>query len=84
MAEATVVEYVECHVPNMEVVVLDVTDGETYDSRKFGTIKAAVATANDDVDGELNVTYSGRTATLNGASFSDTQVTLVLYGQLGN
>lgn len=70
--------------PGVEVVVLTVSDGETYTSQKFNTILGAVACANQDSDAEINVTYSGAVATVNWASVSDGVATLVLYGNLGN
>lgn len=84
MADATVTEYVEVHFPGMEVVRLTASDGETYSSRKFNTIKGAVATGNTDSDAALNVTFSGRVATINWASVTDGVMTLVLFGQTGN
>ena len=82
MAAATIVEQVNNwnHTPGMEVVTLTLSDGETYVSKKFKTILAAIATANADDDAELNVTFSGQTATLNWASVTDKAVTLVLWG----
>lgn len=80
MAAATITRDLEIHDPCSEVVVLTVSDGETYVSRKFATITAAQATGNEDVDAYLNVTYSGATATINYASQTDKLVTLTLYG----
>ncbi len=80
MAAATVTRTIPTYSTNMEVVVLTVSDGETYTSKKFGTITAAIATANEDDDAELNVTYSGAVATLNFASVTDKLVTLMLWG----
>jgi len=59
--------YEYAHAPYMEVVSLTVSDGETYVSTKFKTILGALATANADDDAELNVTFSGQTATINWA-----------------
>lgn len=84
MAEADVIKRIDNHIPGMEVVTLTVSDGETYSSRKFGTILAATGCANADDDAELNVTFSGRVATINWASVTDKAMTLVLYGNLGN
>ena len=83
MAAATIVDRVNewFHMPGMEVVTLTVSDGETFTSAKFATIRAAVATANADDDAELNVTFSGAVATLNWASVTDKKVTLVLWGE---
>lgn len=81
MAAATVTRYLDINDPTMEVVVLEVSDGETYVSKKFGTILGAIATANSDSDAELNVTYSGATATINFASVTDGSACLVLFGK---
>ena len=82
MAAATIIDQVNewFHMPGMEVVTLTLSDGETYTSKKFKTILAAVATGNADDDAELNVTFSGQVATLNWASVTDKAVTLVLWG----
>lgn len=84
MTAATVTKRFETQSPGIEVVQLTLTDGETYVSRKFGTILAAVVSGNEDNDAHINVTFSGQTATVNYASMSDELVTLVLYGNLGN
>lgn len=90
MAAATVVERLELHQPHIEVVRLTVSDGETYTSRKFANIKAAVAGLNVATAGltdeQVSVTWSGDTATIElvGTDTSDLAVTLVLYGNLGN
>lgn len=84
MADATVTELVQIPNPNMEIVNLVVSDGETYTSRKFANIKGAVATSNDDSDAALNVEFSGNVATVNWASVTDGNLTLVLFGKLGN
>ena len=73
--------YEWAHAPYMEVVTLTVSDGETYVSTKFKTILAAVATSNEDDDAEINVTFSGQTATINWASVTDKAMTLILFGQ---
>ena len=85
MVEATIVQQVNeyAHSPDTEVVTLTLSDGETYTSKKFSTILAALATANADDDAELNVTFSGAVATLNWASVTDKAVTLVLWGIQG-
>ena len=84
MTAATVTKRLDIHSPGIEVVQLTLTDGETYSSQKFGTILAAVASGNEDNDAHINVTFSGRTATVNYAAQTDEKVTLVLYGNLGN
>jgi len=83
MAAATIIDQVNewAHSTYMEVVTLTLSDGETYTSRKFATIRAAIATANADDDAALNVTFTGAVATLNWASVTDKKVTLVLWGE---
>lgn len=82
MAEATVTEYFRIQNPQMEVVKLTASDGETFTSRKFSTISAATVSANSDVDAHLNVTFTSGTATINWASQTDKVCTLVLYGNM--
>jgi len=81
MTAADVATDLEIHDPTCEVVVLTVSDGETYTSRKFATITAALVCANTDSDAEINVTFSGAVATINWASVTDGTATLVLYGR---
>jgi len=82
MAAATIIDRVNewFHMPGMEGVTLTVSDGETFVS-KFGSIKAAAATANANDDGAVNVTFSGATATINFAGATDVKVTLMLWGE---
>ncbi len=80
-ATVTTKVYNWCHNPNMEVVVLTASDGETYVSTKFKTILGAIASGNEDQDAHINVTYSGSTATVNYAGMTDKLVTLVLFGR---
>ena len=84
MAAATILDQVDFHQPGMEVVTLTVSDGETYTSKKFGTIRAAFATGNTDSDAALNVTFTGAVATVNWAAVTDKPLTLVLIGNPGN
>lgn len=81
MTAATITRNLEINDPTCEVVVLTVSDGETYVSKKFSEIYGAQATGNEDVDAHINVTFSGATATINYASASDKLVTLTLYGK---
>ena len=83
MAAATIIDQVNewFHMPGMEVVTLTVSDGETYTSKKFATIRSAHVTANADDDAALNVTFTGQVATINWASVTDKKVTLTLKGE---
>ena len=86
MTAATVTKRIEVHNPNMEVVQLTVTDGETYTSQKFQRLYAAIATGNEDNDAHLNAVTTGTTGvvTINYASQTDQKITLVCFGNLGN
>ena len=83
MAEATIIDQVNewAHTPDEETVTLTVSDGETYKSRKFATIRSAEATGNEDIDAHLNVTFTGATATINYAGQTDKKITLTLKGE---
>ena len=82
MTAATITREVQTADPACEVVVLTVSNGETYVSQKFGTIVAAAVCGNEDVDAHINVTYSGQTATIQYAGQTDKLVTLQLWGHL--
>lgn len=80
MAEATVLALIKTPNPYEEVVQLEVSNGETYDSQKFAVIKGAIICGNENVDAHINVTFSTITATIQYAGQTDKDVTLVLYG----
>ncbi len=81
-ADITTKAYNWDHNPGQETVVLEVSDGETYTSRKFKKIHAAHVTGNTDVDtAGLNVTFTGQVATINWNGVSDNAVTLTLWGK---
>jgi len=80
MAAATVTRVIENAKSVSETVVLTLTDGETYLSRKFTNIRAASVKGNANNDAHINVTYSGITATVNYAGMTDQLVTLTLWG----
>ena len=83
MPDATITQDLRefCNVPGIEAVYLEVSDGETYQSKKFSVILGAIATPNEDADADLNVTFSGKTATINYAAQTDRNMTLVLFGR---
>lgn len=64
-----------------EVVLLEVSDGETYTSSLSKPL-VAIATAQADDDGEINCVISGRTITINAAGMSDKAIALVVKGRL--
>lgn len=71
----------QTHIAGAEVVVLTVSDGETYDSKRFGKITGVLATSNSDNDADLNATFSGKTVTVNYAGQTDKTVTLMIFGR---
>lgn len=89
MALATITNDLGIPNPNMEVVQLTASDGETYTSKKFSIVAGVIATANADDDAALNAVAvngsSGAPAviTINWASVTDKLVTLVIFGKLG-
>lgn len=90
MADATITNYTEIPIPNIEVVQLTVSDGETYTSKKFSKTAGIHATGNTDVDADLNAVPTDGTdgapavITVNYAGQTDQLVTLTIYGKLGN
>jgi len=80
MAAATVTRVIEIPDSTEETVVLTVTDGETYSTRKFTNIHAASVKGNANNDAHINVTFTGQTATINYAGQTDQLVTLTLWG----
>lgn len=81
MAAADVVVPFDANLAE-EVVVLTVSDGETYTAKRLSVIKGALASGNSDVDADLNVTFSGAVATVNWAGQTDKTLTLRLFGYL--
>ena len=80
LAAASINYYIEGLPSNEEAVQLEVTDGETYKSRKFAIITQALVSGNTDNDAHINVTHSGATATINYVGMTDQAVTLTLFG----
>ncbi len=83
MTAATITKQLEINDPSKEVVLLTVTDGETYTSKKLGLVRAVQATFNED-QGTLSIplscAISGPTVTVHGTGVSDQLVCLTLYG----
>ena len=81
MADATVVEsYYDLPFHNIEVAELTVSDGETYQCRKFNKAIAAFACGGSDVDAHINCVISGGEITINYAGASDKKVYLLVIG----
>ena len=81
MTDATVVEvyYDDAH-PDVEEAELTVTDGETYQSRKFNSIRTVQLTGGEDVDAHLNAVVSGGQVTINYAGQTDKKVYITIKG----
>ena len=83
MVAATILQDLRefCNLPGIEAVNLEVSDTETYVSRKFSVILGAVISVNENTQANINVTFSGKTATINWAGAADQTMTLVLFGR---
>lgn len=83
MAAADIFSYPEIHDPNLEVVVLTCSSGETFDSKKFAAIDSVVgsyAEATGVTATSLIVAWSGRTVTVTSTGLTDKKVALVIVG----
>lgn len=84
MTAATVTTRLEVNNPTEEVVILSVTDGQTYTSKKFSSVLGGQATIYED-SGSLSIPIglgvSGSTVTIYGTGLSTTAVCLTLYGR---
>ena len=84
MTAATITDTIGTHDASKEVVLLTVTDGETYVSRVFSEVIAVQATVNEDyglISLPLSCDVSGGTVTINSTGLSDKKVCLTLYGR---
>jgi len=83
MTAATVTTRLDVNDPVKEVVELTFTDGYTYVSKKFGSVKAVQATFNEDMktmDYPLSCAISAGTVTLHCSGASAKLCCLTLYG----
>lgn len=80
MTAADVTEFVNLPIPSMELVILELTDGETYVSRKFKAPKVAIPFWMVDTDGDINATISSQTVTVNAVGASDSAIGLLVIG----
>lgn len=83
MTAADITSRLEVNDPSVEVVILTVTDAETYVSRKFAIIRGVQATIMEDAGAlslPLSCDISGGTVTINCTGLSDLLVCLTLYG----
>jgi hypothetical protein len=82
MVAATITTTVNTALPTIEVVMLECSDGETYTSKKFGTVQAVAVSGNADNDAHINAVISAsNVVTVNYAGQTDQAVTLVMFGK---
>lgn len=84
MTAATITDRIDVNDTTKEVVVLTVSDGETYVSRKFSTVEAAEATLMEDTTTltyPISLAVSGGTVTLHCHGISDKKMCLILFGR---
>ena len=84
MTAATITSRIELNDPTCETVVLTVTDGETYTSKKFSTVLGGTATFNEDQGSltyPISLAISGGIVTLHCEGLSDKKICLVLFGR---
>ena len=84
MTAATVTTKLDVNDPVKEVVELTFADGNTYTSKKFGSVQAVQATFNEDMttmDFPLSCTISAGTVTLHCSGASAKLCCLTLYGR---
>lgn len=88
MAAATITTSIVTHEPDREEVVLTASDGETYVSRKFGTVLSAKASWMEDMGTSLtpvSCAVSEGTVTLHmDGVAADKLVALSIVGNIGN
>lgn len=84
MTAATVTLREEINDPTKEVVVLTVSDGETYVSKKFGTVTSVQHSFNEDM-GALavvpGIAISGATLTFHCTGVTDKLLCVTSYGR---
>jgi hypothetical protein len=84
MTAVTITERLEVNDPTCEVVVLTASDGNTYTSKKFSSVKAAQATLNEDTGAlsiPLSLAISGGTVTIHCTGLSTDKLCMTLYGR---
>jgi len=84
MTAATITDTLGINDATKEVVLLTVSDGETYVSRVFSEVIAVQATVNEDfglISIPLSCDVSTATVTINATGLTDKKVCLTLYGR---
>ena len=80
MVAVTVTDDLAINDPSCEVVYITATDAYTYNSKKFGKIRAATITSNVATGTAAEVTFSGAVATVSWSGVASSVATLTLYG----
>ncbi len=81
MVEAILLNDLEANVPGQDVVVLEVTDGETWASRKLGKITGVIVGHNVNTDNaNINTPWSGNVVTINANGVTNEKMTLLMFG----
>lgn len=83
MTAAEIEHYNTNALTGQEAVRLNADDAETYVSRKFDVILGVDICKNANDDAHINATWSGKTVTINYASGSSDDVSLIVYGKTG-
>ena len=84
MGAATITTVIENNNPTEEIVILTVTDGETYTSKQFGRIRGVQATWYEDMETltyPVSIAISGQIATIHCEGVTDKLLCLTLYGE---
>jgi len=68
------------HIPGVEVAIIEADDGETYNSKKFGTVTGVIATIMEDAAMDIAVSISGQQITIH-SGLSDNKVCLIIFGK---
>jgi len=88
MTAVTITDRIPTRIPDHEEVVVTATDGYTFTSEKFGTVRAVHATIAEDAGSlSIPVSYaisSNNIVTLHCTGLSANAVHLTLIGKLGN
>jgi len=85
MTAVTLVDDLEVNDPGVEAVVVTASDGNTFTSKKFGDVRTAQATLQEDTTTlsiPISCAISGGVVTLHCTGLSSTKVALELRGKL--
>jgi len=86
MTAATITARVRTQDPTREIVILTISDAETYTSEKFGNVEAANFSFQEDMDAlgvVPGVTIATNVITFDCTGVTDKKICLELFGHLG-